>query len=163
MGVLLRRVFKQGSILVQQVNQYLQQADFPQHVTENRVVMGQLQQRPHSSDAAGMWCAWLQQHAHTEQLFAWHVIEAEDDKLQKLKVLCLSLRELGHTLCELWQCMLWLQDEVVGWVCCIYVPNGIQKHASQAAGFCPQEGILEYWKCLDVTHCVAWRQRRNTQ
>lgn len=105
-GVLLCRVFKQGSILVQQVNQNLQQAHFPQHITEHRVVMGQLQQRPHSSDAAGVRCARLQQHADAEQLFAWHIIEAEDHELQELKVLGLSLGELGHTLCELGQCML---------------------------------------------------------
>lgn len=105
-GMLLCGVFKQGSILVQQVNQYLQQADLPQHIAEHWVMTGQLQQRPHSSNAAGVRCARLQQHADTEQFFAWHVIEAEDDKLQKLKVLCLSIGELGHTLCELRQCVL---------------------------------------------------------
>lgn len=122
------RVFEQGSVLVQQVDQHLQQADLPQHVAEHGVVPGQLQQRSHGRDAAGVRRAGLQQHADAEQLFARHVVQAEHHELQQLKVLGLGLRELGHAVCKLRQGVLRLQDEVVGRLAGVDVPDGVQQH-----------------------------------
>lgn len=151
------RVFEQGSVLVQQVDQHLQQADLTQHVAEDGVVAGQLQQRPHSCDAAGVRRAGLEQHADAEQLLTGNVVEAEDHKLQQLKVLDLRLGQLGHALCKLRQSVLRLQDEIVGWIGGVDVPDGVQQHAGQAAGFGPQEGVLQHSKGLDVTHRMSWR------
>lgn len=125
--LLLRgRVFKQSSVLVQQVDQHLQQADLSQHVAKHGVVPGQLQQCPNGCDAAGVRRARLEQHADAEQLFARHIVEAEDNKLKQFKVLGLGLRQLCHTLRKLRQGVLRLQDEVIGRLCCINVPNGVQ-------------------------------------
>lgn len=127
---------------MQQVDQHLQQADLPKHITEHWVMPGQLQQRPDRRDAASVRRARLEQHADTEELLARHIVEAEDDKLQQLEVLGLGLREFGHAICKLRQGVLRLQDEVVGRLCCVDVSDGIEEHAGQAARFSPQEGIL---------------------
>lgn len=110
---------------MQQVDQHFQQANLPKHIAEHWVVPGKLQQRPNRRDAAGVRRARLEQHADAEELLAWHVVEAEDDKLQQLKVLGLGFRELGHSICKLRQGVLRLQDEVVGRLCCVDVSDGI--------------------------------------
>lgn len=143
---------------MQQVDQHLQQADLPQHIAEHRVVPGQLQQCPDRRDAAGVRRARLEQHADAEQLFARYVVEAEDDKLQQLKVFDLGLGELGHTICKLRQGVLRLQDEVVGQLCWVDVSDGVQQHTGQTAGFSPQEGVLEHREGLNITYCVAWKK-----
>lgn len=135
-------VLEQGGVLVQQVDQHLQQTHLAQDVAEHRVVARQLQQRAHGRDAAGVRRAGLEQHADTEQLLARHVVEAEDDELQQLKVLGLGLGQLGHALCELRQRVLGLQDEVVGRLGRVDVADGVEQHAGQAAGFGLQEGVL---------------------
>lgn len=153
-------LLEQGSVLVQQVDQHLQQTHLTQDVTEHGVVARQFQQRAHSRDAAGVGRAGLKQHADAEELLARHIVEAEDDELQQLKVLGLGLRQFGHALSELRQRVLRLQDEVVGRLGRVDVADGIQQHAGQAAGFGLQEGVLQNREGLDVPHSVAWTQER---
>lgn len=146
---------------MQQVDHDFQQADLPQHVAEHGVVPGQLQQSSDGGDAAGERRAGLQQHAHAEQLLTRHVVQAEHHKLQQLKVLGLNLRQFSHALGELRQRVLRLQDEVVGRLGGVDVPDGVQQHAGQAAGFGPQEGVLQHRKGLNVPNCVTWRDKIN--
>lgn len=153
-------VLEQGGVLVQQVDQHLQQTHLSQHVTEHRVVARQLQQRAHGRGAAGVRRAGLEQHADAEELLARHVVEAEDDELQQLKVLGLGLGQLGHALSELRQRVLRLQDEVVGRLGRVDVADGVQQHTGQAAGFGLEEGVLQNREGLDVPHGVTWRRER---